>query len=34
VLIFVDDGLLSTLEVYWFDQPFQLPRVEDVDWQV
>jgi hypothetical protein len=34
VIIFVDDGLLSTLEVYWYDQPIQLPRVENVDWQV
>jgi hypothetical protein len=34
VLIFVDDGLLSTLEVYSFDQPIQLPRVANVDWQV
>jgi hypothetical protein len=34
VLVFVVDGLLSTLEVYWYDQPIPLPRVENVDWQV
>jgi hypothetical protein len=33
VMLFLSDGLLSTLEVCWYRAPIPLPHVEDVQWQ-
>jgi hypothetical protein len=34
VVLFVEDGLLSMLEVHWDDRPIPLPQVNDVEWQI
>lgn len=34
VVLWVTDGLLSSLEVYSYDKPIPLPAVDSVEWQV
>jgi hypothetical protein len=34
VLLWVEDGLLSSIEVYWYDSPIPLPAVRSVVWQL
>jgi hypothetical protein len=34
VVLFVEDGFLSMLEVHWDDSPIPLPQVNDVEWQI
>jgi hypothetical protein len=33
VTIFLEDGLLSMLDMQWYFDPLPLPRVEEVEWQ-
>jgi hypothetical protein len=34
VVLWVEDGLLSSIEVYWYDSPIPLPAVQSVEWQL
>ena len=33
VVLWLEDGLLSSLEVYWYDSPIALPAVRSVEWR-
>lgn len=33
LLLFVTDGLLGSLEVYSYDEPLPLPRLDQVTWE-
>ena len=34
VLLWLADGLLSSLEVYWYDSPIAIPSVNNVEWEL
>jgi hypothetical protein len=34
VVLWVEDGLLSSIEVHWYDSPIPLPAARSVEWQL